>query len=85
TSGQLLTQGKFVDAKDLRAIMISAAARYSALSLKIPNTNGPTWNYGSDVVRYFPSSSPRLARVLARIISKFKKLKNSKTSDCLLF
>ncbi|QQP51478.1 Hypothetical protein FKW44_012855, partial [Caligus rogercresseyi] len=30
-------------------------SKHPALSLKIPNINGPTWNYGFDVVRHFPS------------------------------
>ncbi|QQP55373.1 Hypothetical protein FKW44_008528, partial [Caligus rogercresseyi] len=47
-----------------------AASRYSALSLKILS------KYRSDVERNFPSSSHRLARVLARIISKLKSLRN---------
>uniref|UniRef100_A0A0K2UGN9 Uncharacterized protein n=1 Tax=Lepeophtheirus salmonis TaxID=72036 RepID=A0A0K2UGN9_LEPSM len=49
-----------IDTAHIRAIMISAAARYTAFKLKIPNlTNDVSWRYTFGLIKYFPSTSAR--------------------------
>ncbi|QQP36190.1 Uncharacterized protein FKW44_021210, partial [Caligus rogercresseyi] len=46
-----LTKREFVKPTDLRAILLSAAARYTAFSLKIPSLRNDSWNFASEEVR----------------------------------
>ncbi|QQP54769.1 Uncharacterized protein FKW44_007708, partial [Caligus rogercresseyi] len=72
--GQKLTYGKCVDVNNLRAIMISAAARYCALEIKIPDARDDSWTYAFRIIRYFPSNSARHLQALNRILKLHNKL-----------
>ncbi|QQP37042.1 Uncharacterized protein FKW44_022336, partial [Caligus rogercresseyi] len=50
-----LTEGKLIEENELRGIIISAAARYAAFSLRIPKSQSMLWNHAAEVVKYFPS------------------------------
>ncbi|QQP42516.1 Hypothetical protein FKW44_017208 [Caligus rogercresseyi] len=41
--------------------MIGAAARYSALSLKIPKVQNRDWNYAAELIKYVLSTVTGLA------------------------
>ncbi|QQP41862.1 Hypothetical protein FKW44_016353, partial [Caligus rogercresseyi] len=46
---------------DLRVIMISGAARYSALGIKIPGNSAGRWNFAGDLVKFF-LPTPKMQR-----------------------
>ncbi|QQP38723.1 Uncharacterized protein FKW44_019385, partial [Caligus rogercresseyi] len=52
-----LTKRECVKPTDLRAILVSAAARYAAFSLKIPSVRNDSWTIASEEIKFFPSSS----------------------------
>eukprot|EP00096_Caligus_rogercresseyi_P013537 TRINITY_DN6176_c0_g1_i1.p1 TRINITY_DN6176_c0_g1~~TRINITY_DN6176_c0_g1_i1.p1 ORF type:complete len:146 (+),score=6.60 TRINITY_DN6176_c0_g1_i1:383-820(+) len=72
-----LMGGETINARDLRSIMVSAAARYAAFSLRIPMVQSSAWNNASEVIKYFPSTSPLHTKSLEIIIRQFKKFKNN--------
>ncbi|QQP53063.1 Uncharacterized protein FKW44_005402, partial [Caligus rogercresseyi] len=43
--------------EELRSIMIGAAARYSALGIKIPQVASSSWIWAGDIIRFIPSTS----------------------------
>ncbi|QQP36366.1 Uncharacterized protein FKW44_021442 [Caligus rogercresseyi] len=40
----------------LRSVMLSAAARYTALSLKIPSDTEDSWVHAGNVIKFYPSN-----------------------------
>ncbi|QQP50395.1 Hypothetical protein FKW44_011393, partial [Caligus rogercresseyi] len=71
-----LTEGKLIEDNELRGIIIiCAAARYAAFSLRISKPQSLLWNHAAEVVKYFPSYSPQYAKSLRIIIKQFKKFK----------
>ncbi|QQP53607.1 Uncharacterized protein FKW44_006138, partial [Caligus rogercresseyi] len=75
--GQCITTDRCVNVIDMRSIIISAAARYAALSLRIPKVQDNIWNFAYEIIKYYPSSSARHSRMLKRIISYY----NENTKD----
>ncbi|QQP36321.1 Uncharacterized protein FKW44_021380, partial [Caligus rogercresseyi] len=65
-----LSSGDPIQEGDLKSIVLSAAARYMALSIKIPEDS--SWRFASDIVRYFPSCSERTSHHL-KILLRFYK------------
>ncbi|QQP50605.1 Uncharacterized protein FKW44_011654, partial [Caligus rogercresseyi] len=55
------------------SIMISAAARYTALDLKIPSLLDSTWTLAAREVKFYPSSS-LCHRTIKRILKFYKNL-----------
>ncbi|QQP40158.1 Hypothetical protein FKW44_014120, partial [Caligus rogercresseyi] len=41
-------KNSFIEVEDLRAIIIGAAARYSALQIKIPNAASDDWKWAGN-------------------------------------
>ncbi|QQP53592.1 Uncharacterized protein FKW44_006119, partial [Caligus rogercresseyi] len=54
------------------AILVSAAARYAAFSLKIPSVRNDSWTIASEEIKYFPSSSLSRLKILRRILKTSK-------------
>ncbi|QQP54131.1 Hypothetical protein FKW44_006855, partial [Caligus rogercresseyi] len=44
-----LTANSYVEAEDLRAIILGAAARYEALDVKIPDPGSPSGKWAGDM------------------------------------
>ncbi|QQP52198.1 Uncharacterized protein FKW44_004263 [Caligus rogercresseyi] len=51
-----LTSTEFLSPQDLRGIIITATARYGALTLKIPSVTNNSWTLASREIYYFPPS-----------------------------
>ncbi|QQP55869.1 Uncharacterized protein FKW44_000331, partial [Caligus rogercresseyi] len=62
-----LASGKTIETEELRSIQISAAARYSALEIKIPGRADSQWRFAGDLVRYFPSFSDKTVNDLKKL------------------
>ncbi|QQP40175.1 Uncharacterized protein FKW44_014141 [Caligus rogercresseyi] len=58
--------------------MIGAAARYSALSLKIPKVQNRGWNCVTELIKYVPSTSPHLATTLNVLFRQYENTKNER-------
>ncbi|QQP52227.1 Uncharacterized protein FKW44_004314, partial [Caligus rogercresseyi] len=70
-----LTLDRPLQPLDLRAICISASARYAALDLRIPSATDNSWTLAGDLVKYVPSRSNVLRDALKLLLKKFKKFK----------
>ncbi|QQP40039.1 Hypothetical protein FKW44_013949, partial [Caligus rogercresseyi] len=57
--------------KILRSAIISAAARYTALTLKIPSDTDDSWISAGNIVKFYPSKSKRYFNILKRIMKHF--------------
>ncbi|QQP57519.1 Uncharacterized protein FKW44_002536, partial [Caligus rogercresseyi] len=64
-----------VETEEIRAVIISSAARYSSFSLKIPNTSGAGWQYAADLFKFYPKVSAKYFTMLKNIINIMKLLK----------
>ncbi|QQP53435.1 Uncharacterized protein FKW44_005917, partial [Caligus rogercresseyi] len=49
---------------EIRGILLAAAARYAAFSLKIPSSCGSTWTFAADSIKYYPFKSHCLEKLL---------------------
>ncbi|QQP40997.1 Uncharacterized protein FKW44_015241, partial [Caligus rogercresseyi] len=67
-----ITNNVPIKASDLRSIMISAAARYTALDLKIPSLLDSTWTLAAREVKFYPSSSLCHRKTIKRILKFYK-------------
>ncbi|QQP49678.1 Hypothetical protein FKW44_010432 [Caligus rogercresseyi] len=54
----------------LRSVMLSAAARITALSLKIPSDTEDSWVH--DVIKFYPSKSKEYFKIMQKILKYFK-------------
>ncbi|QQP38350.1 Uncharacterized protein FKW44_018905, partial [Caligus rogercresseyi] len=59
-----LTNKYYMRIEDLRAIMIEAAACYSALSIKIPNSSATSWTWARDLIKFIPSNSLEYLQII---------------------
>eukprot|EP00096_Caligus_rogercresseyi_P014905 TRINITY_DN7371_c0_g1_i4.p1 TRINITY_DN7371_c0_g1~~TRINITY_DN7371_c0_g1_i4.p1 ORF type:complete len:219 (-),score=-28.30 TRINITY_DN7371_c0_g1_i4:357-1013(-) len=67
-----LTANSYVEAEDLRAIILGAAVRYEALDVKIPDPGSPSWKWVGDIVRFVPSRSGVYLKALKRILRRHR-------------
>ncbi|QQP49836.1 Uncharacterized protein FKW44_010637, partial [Caligus rogercresseyi] len=63
---------------NLRSIIIGAAARYSALSLRVPNVGSSSWVWAGDLNRYVPSMAAEHLNALKRILKSHRRLLRTK-------
>uniref|UniRef100_A0A0K2V818 Uncharacterized protein n=1 Tax=Lepeophtheirus salmonis TaxID=72036 RepID=A0A0K2V818_LEPSM len=75
---QQLTKDRVIDRRNLRNILILAAARYTTLSLRISQLQDSSWNYTTELIRYFPRISFRY-ECLRMIIRGYKKYRKENT------
>ncbi|QQP39613.1 Uncharacterized protein FKW44_020553, partial [Caligus rogercresseyi] len=52
-----LSTAQPLDQSALRAILMSSSARYSALTIRIPDLSGTTWSYAGDTLRFYSNGS----------------------------
>uniref|UniRef100_A0A0K2TEJ4 Uncharacterized protein n=1 Tax=Lepeophtheirus salmonis TaxID=72036 RepID=A0A0K2TEJ4_LEPSM len=62
-------------AEEIRAVIISAIARYAAFSFMVPDISGSGWKYGDDVIRYYCSMSAKYLDSLKWIVGSYKGFK----------
>ncbi|QQP54620.1 Uncharacterized protein FKW44_007508, partial [Caligus rogercresseyi] len=66
-----LSKRESLNPKILRSAMISAAARYTAFSLKIPSDTDDSWISAGNIIKFYPSKSKRYFNFLKRIMKHF--------------
>ena len=69
---QCLTSAEPLRPGDLYGVILHAAARYTALTLKIPTASDDSWTQASKIIKYYPTSSVNYFNLTKRII-KFLK------------
>ncbi|QQP55594.1 Uncharacterized protein FKW44_008836, partial [Caligus rogercresseyi] len=74
--GSKLSRKEPVTRQDLRPILLSAAARYTALELKIPGVRPDSWKYAIDLVSYMVPSSSRHLTLLKKIVLQYHRFYN---------
>ncbi|QQP32300.1 Uncharacterized protein FKW44_024557, partial [Caligus rogercresseyi] len=68
-----LTNNSDIRIEDLRAIMIEAAARYSGLSIKIPNSSATSWTWAWDLIKFIPSNSLEYLKLIKSTIRRHQR------------
>ncbi|QQP50619.1 Uncharacterized protein FKW44_011674 [Caligus rogercresseyi] len=68
-----MNDNEIIKNEDIKAIIISTAARYNAFSIRIPGTDNIPWKYAGDLVRFYPSISNGHLQFLQRILRAYKK------------
>ncbi|QQP54589.1 Uncharacterized protein FKW44_007469 [Caligus rogercresseyi] len=58
-----LTKKEIVKPSILPSVMLSAAARYTALSLKIPSDTEDSWVHAGNVIKFYPFKSKNILKL----------------------
>eukprot|EP00096_Caligus_rogercresseyi_P008968 TRINITY_DN2954_c1_g2_i10.p1 TRINITY_DN2954_c1_g2~~TRINITY_DN2954_c1_g2_i10.p1 ORF type:complete len:255 (+),score=-23.36 TRINITY_DN2954_c1_g2_i10:68-832(+) len=71
--GKKLTINSPIHEEELRSIMIGAAARYSALGIKIPQVASSSWIWAGDIIKFIPSTSAQYLSLIKSIARRYKR------------